>query len=107
SGAQGLGRDVLSGVVLVILFLMSPLDVIVTWLPMLGRAQVSLRRIEALGLSLTEQGEPAAADALLAPARFVSEIALEGVTYAYDQDEFVLGPLDLTLGRGELVFLAG
>ncbi len=108
SGTQTLGRDVLGGVVLVLLYIMTPLEMILTWLPLLGRAQISLRRIEALGLSLAE--EPAGDDvppSVAAAPRRVSEIVLEGVTYAYGQDEFVLGPIDLTLGPGEIVFVAG
>ena len=87
SGSHALGPEVLGGVVLVVLYIMTPLDVILTWLPLLGRAQVSLRRIEALGLSLAE----AAGDDLDLPAGspaapgLVSEIALDGVTFAYDR----------------------
>ena len=109
SGAHALGSEVLGGVVLVVLYIMTPLDVILTWLPLLGRARISLRRIEALGLSLAE----AAGNDLDLPAvppdppGFAREIALEGVTFAYGRDEFVLGPLDLTLRAGEIVFLAG
>ena len=33
---------------LVVLYIMTPLDVILTWLPILGRARASLRKIEAL-----------------------------------------------------------
>jgi putative ATP-binding cassette transporter len=108
SGSQALGRDALAGVVLVVLFMMTPLELILAWLPILGRAQVSLRRIEALGLSL-EQGPANGAlplDALDTQPE-VPEIALEGVTYAYDQDGFAMGPIDLTLRPGEIVFVAG
>jgi putative ATP-binding cassette transporter len=110
AGGQDLGRDVLAGVVLVVLYLMSPLDVILNWLPMLGRAQVSLRRIEALGLTLDRESTDADADAgdrPAAPPRLNSTLALEGVTYTYDSEGFVLGPIDLTLRRGELVFVSG
>ncbi len=109
SGARAVGAEVLGGVVLVVLYIMTPIDVILNWLPLLGRAQVSLRRIEGLGLSLAE----AAGNDRDLPARspdapeLVSEIALEGVTFAYGRDEFVLGPLDLRLRAGEIVFLAG
>ena len=108
SGSQGLGSDVLAGVVLVVLYMMTPLELILAWLPILGRAQVSLRRIEALGLSLEQEsaGGELPQSALDSPPG-VPEIALEGVTYAYDQDGFTLGPIDLTLRPGEIVFVAG
>jgi putative ATP-binding cassette transporter len=102
-----LGRDVLEGVVLVVIYIMTPLDVVLTWLPILARARVSLRRIEALGFSLEEEAAEPETSPGAAEFTGVPEISLEGVTYAYDQDGFVLGPIDLTLSPGEIVFLAG
>jgi putative ATP-binding cassette transporter len=107
SGRLALGRDVLEGVVLVVIYIMTPLDVVLVWLPVLARAQVSLRRIEALGLSLEEVAVEPEAPTGAGVFTGVPEIALEDVTYAYDQDGFVLGPIDLTLHPGEIVFLAG
>lgn len=102
----GLDRAALAGTVLVVLFLMPPLDVLMTWLPILGRARASLLRIEALAPALE------ASDAEDAPqAKGLDEsIGLDGVTYAYRRggaEGFLLGPIDLTLRRGELVFLVG
>jgi putative ATP-binding cassette transporter len=99
---------VLSGVVLVVLFIMTPLEQILAWLPILGRAQVSLRRIEELGLSLEQElagGEllDRAPEATPRPP----EIVLEGVTHRYEQEGFTLGPIDLTLRPGEIIFVAG
>ena len=88
---------------------MSPLDVIVTWLPVIGRAGVSMRKIDDLGLSLDAGG----ADVLPAPEISLSNfqsIQLNGVQYTYfhgDEHEFTLGPVDLELVPGEIVFLVG
>jgi putative pyoverdin transport system ATP-binding/permease protein len=106
-----LRRQTLSGAVLVVLYIMSPLDVILTWIPILGRARVSLLKIEALGLSLqgrdTER-PPAAASGTRA---FRSSLELSGVTYAYQDGDgrqgFHLGPIDLSLRPEETVFLVG
>jgi putative ATP-binding cassette transporter len=106
-GWMALGRDVLGGAVLVVIYIMTPLDVVLTWLPILARTQVSLRRIEALGFSLVEEAVEPESSPGAAEYTGVPEIALEGVTYSYDQDGFVLGPIDLTLQPGEIVFLAG
>ena len=45
---ESISRPTLVSAVLVVLYLMTPLDIILTWVPVLGRAQVSLRRIQAL-----------------------------------------------------------
>ena len=107
-GTQSLGRDVLSGAVLVVLYIMAPLDVIMTWVPMLGRARVSLRRIEALAPSLNLADDALATPS---PALFESSVELRNVTYAYDRGrergEFVLGPVNLSLRPEEIVFLVG
>jgi putative ATP-binding cassette transporter len=45
---EPISRPTLVSAVLVVLYLMTPLDIILTWVPILGRAQVSLERVEAL-----------------------------------------------------------
>jgi putative pyoverdin transport system ATP-binding/permease protein len=98
----------------VVLYLMTPLDVILNWVPILGRAQVSLERVEALIPALEREGRDgdregrSVADKRLA---FCDSIRLEGVTFTYrdgdDDTGFLLGPVDLSLRPGELVILAG
>jgi putative pyoverdin transport system ATP-binding/permease protein len=75
------------------------------------QGDVSLRKIESLGL-----GDPGAAAAIggaAAPgARSTSDwkrLSLRGVTYRYGSgdESFVLGPLDLEIARGEIVFVTG
>ena len=41
-------RPTLISAVLVVLYLMSPLDIILTWVPILGRARASLSKVQAL-----------------------------------------------------------
>lgn len=102
---------VLSGFVLVLLFLKGPLDQIAAAVPGIGRARVAFQRIADMSarfatpepfLDLDKPGEPAA----LADA-----IELRGVRYGFAKPDggeaFVLGPLDLRLKRGEMVFIVG
>lgn len=92
------------GAVLVVLYVMGPLDVILTWMPALGRARASIRRIEAM-LPAPDAMEPEPPG--VAP-RLRRELRLEGVGHEYPGTEgFQLGPIDLTLRPGEIVFLAG
>jgi putative ATP-binding cassette transporter len=106
------GRPSLVSAVLVVLYLMSPLDVILTWLPILGRARASLLKIEALVPALDQRLEKS--DQLPGSARPLAlreSVSLEGVTFTYrdahTEAGFTLGPVDLTLRPGELVILAG
>jgi putative ATP-binding cassette transporter len=121
----------LSGAILAILYLMAPLDLILTWIPILSRAQASLLRIQSLIPSL-ESAEPhhesaeaseTSPEYLLSAngcgssgeaekeLKFQASLRLSGVTYAYgrtaDSSGFELGPIDLVVPRGELTILAG
>jgi putative ATP-binding cassette transporter len=106
-----IGAEVLTGYILTILYLMGPLRQITNSLPIFGRANIALRKVEQLGLSggtaLTE------GDAVVqpAPVRPWKRLELQGGTFAYQQEgedgNFILGPIDLTLRPGELVFVVG
>ncbi len=104
----GLESGVLMGAALVILFMRSPLETVFTLLPEIGRSQVSLNKLEELGLSLnahepipTEQGVTVSA----------KHLELRDVTHRYfhegESQDFVLGPLNFRLDSGEVVFLVG
>jgi len=104
-------RSTLAGVVLVVLYIMTPLEILVTWVPVLGRARASLVKLERLIPSLEATGLELADAAPLMPVAFREEIRLEAVTYTYRREPsdegFVLGPADLVLRPGEIVILAG
>jgi putative pyoverdin transport system ATP-binding/permease protein len=109
---EPISRPTLVSAVLVVLYLMTPLDIILTWVPVLGRAQVSLQRVQALIPTLQRHGDQG--DGRPVPIQRLAireSICLEGVTFSYrDGDEdagFALGPVDLTLRPGELVLVAG
>jgi putative ATP-binding cassette transporter len=91
---------------------MSPLDIILTWLPILGRARVSLQKVEDLIPVLEPLAEAAHGQDVTAKGiSFHDSVSLEGATFTYrdrhDQPGFTLDPVDLTLRRGEIVILAG
>jgi putative ATP-binding cassette transporter len=108
---ESYGYDVVSGYVLTILFAVSPLETILTWLPVLGRAHVALQAVQALDLSQEALDSTNAGGALDLPSPPGCErVELLRVTHGYDKgsdDSFRLGPVDLSLGRGELVFVVG
>lgn len=97
---------------LIILYLMTPVEVILNSVPGLGRAKIAVKKIEDLGLLLPSDGDSAHAR----PRKEIEEskwqtLELTGVTHTYyresEDDNFVLGPIDLRFNRGELVFLTG
>lgn len=107
------GSDIrtMTGYTITILYMMTPLQVVMNTLPALGRANVALRKVEELGLELEANATDRPAAALAEPNPSWSRLELSDVTHVYrregEESDFVLGPVNLTLNRGELVFLAG
>lgn len=99
----------LTGFAFAILYIQQPISAIFDLLPMVGRGRIALDTIRALEL---EPVLPPGGDAQPAagPGGF-ERLRITGVTHAYhreqEDDRFVLGPIDLTIARGELVFLIG
>jgi putative ATP-binding cassette transporter len=100
-----------TGCTLTLLFAMAPLETVAgPGILMLGRARIALEKVEALGLSLAAVGSEEGLESG-DPGAVGGQIELRGVTHAYRREQedegFVLGPLDLRLRPGELVFLVG
>lgn len=106
---MSLNLQTLSGYVLTFTYLMLPMDNIVNSLPVLGRAGVAMKKIDSLGISLAERAEATTIPAETQPTW--KALRLRGVTHRYhmEQDDrgFEVGPIDLTLYPGELVFIVG
>lgn len=102
--------ETVTGVVVVILFVRTPLDVILQMIPSFNRASISLDKIEQLGFSLAAAREQESADPD-SPARAWRSLQLAGISHTYrheqDDSDFVLGPIDLSFQPGELVFVVG
>jgi len=102
---------VLSGFVLVLLFLKGPLDQVVAALPHLGRAKVAFERIGDLSARFATPEPHLDLHAPPATPVLHDAIELRGARYAFPAVEgaepFVLGPVDLRIGRREIVFIVG
>jgi putative ATP-binding cassette transporter len=107
---QTVDRTLLTGYVLAVFYMLIPFEDLTNLIPSMARANISLQRIEALGLSLTPDNieEDATSGQ---PQQFWDQLELRGVTHSYhnerDNSSFTLGPIDLTLKPGELIFLVG
>jgi len=103
--------EALTGYLLVILYMMNPIWGLIESWPTFARGQIAMQKVRDLGLSLSPlAGEPG--DTWRGPpAEAFARLDLDGVTFGYDGDAdspgFVLGPVDFTLHRGEIVFLVG
>lgn len=109
-------HHVLTGYLMVGLFVVNPVASILNFGPNFGEAVLALERLRALGVPLDGDSAPSTdgTEALAASADGsgpAALIRLEGVTYRYrresDDEEFTLGPLDLAIHEGETTFLVG
>ncbi|HZI20307.1 MAG TPA: cyclic peptide export ABC transporter [Pyrinomonadaceae bacterium] len=109
-------REVSSGVVvgyiLALLFMMAPIEVLLNFIPNIGRARIALQQIEGLGLSLDKaaEGDEGEGERPPADARW-RRLELVNVTHTYHQENsdesFTLGPLSMSIEAGETVYLIG
>ncbi len=105
---SGISPETRCGCVLTFTYVLGPMESLVNKLPFLSRASVALGKIETLGLSLgTGEGEAIAPS----PVQAWERLSLQRVTHTYrtDQgsDEFILGPVNLTVHPGEIIFVIG
>lgn len=100
----------LSGFILTLLYMSTPLTGMLEILPLFGRAGIALDRINALRLALPPERSPRGS-AVPSPLRAPKRLELLRVSHSYQREggdgKFTLGPLDLCLKPGELVFLVG
>jgi putative ATP-binding cassette transporter len=99
----------LSSYILIFAYLMTPMENIVNSLPALSRASIALQKIESLGLFLASRAEVSSV-----PPPFNSswqQLELKTITYPYrgeqEDSNFILGPINLTLHPGEIIFIVG
>lgn len=96
---------------LIILYLMTPVEVILNSVPILGRAKIAIQKIEDLGLLLPTNVDSAYATPQREEKNKWQTLELNGITHTYyresEDDNFVFGPIDLSFKRGELVFVTG
>jgi len=104
-------KTVMSGFVLVLLYMKGPLEHLISTLPIVSRAQIAFRRIAELSeqfstpephLLLSDQGNVKQA---------VHELKLADVRFAFPSVEgaapFQLGPVNLTIKQGDITFIVG
>lgn len=99
----GLDRPELAEVTAMLLFIMPSLLLLVGEVDTLIAAEGALRTLDGIEAELGGAPSPMPSHP---PDRFES-IQLRGVQFSYPNSAFHLGPLDLEVHRGELVFIVG
>jgi putative pyoverdin transport system ATP-binding/permease protein len=107
----GIGRNVVGGFVIVMLYVKGPLEQVAGALPTLVQAQVAFRRVAQLMTDFTNREPHLLVHQVTAPAKDIRDIALRQVCYGFPAvagtAPFTLGPIDLTIRRGETLFIVG
>jgi putative ATP-binding cassette transporter len=109
---ENVSPQAMTGYIVATLYLMGPLAGVLGSLSVFSRANVSLRKIDELGIALSAHPSDNAA---VGKSTFLSQpfesLELSGIRHTYyrerEDDNFTLGPIDLTLRPGELVYLIG
>ena len=104
-------KTVMSGFVLVLLYMKGPLEHLVSTLPIVSRAQIAFRRIA----ELSEQFSSPEPHLLLTdrepPTVQVERLQLVDVHHSYPAADggtpFKLGPVNLDIAQGDIVFIVG
>ena len=103
-----MSAPILASYILVILYMMAPIEAILNLLPHVAQADVALRQIESLGL--TDAPTQESITGFQKPFH-LRQIELRDVSYRYpsapDTEGFTLGPLSLTIRPGCLTFVTG
>jgi putative ATP-binding cassette transporter len=116
SSLQLLGASTLTACILVILYIIGPLGMLIGTIPQVGQGGIAYERLTAFGLSMAHNAadvaslELDASDESPAPSHWKC-IELHGATARYPDGDstssFELGPIDLRIHPGELVFVIG
>jgi putative pyoverdin transport system ATP-binding/permease protein len=101
----------LSGFVIILLYLMGPIEYLMNQAPQFSKASVALRSVEEMGLTLGRNMRDESPALDNKPAREWNRLELSDLGFGYgladSAEKFILGPVNLSFRPGELVFFAG
>ena len=108
-------RELLATVTLTLLYLMRPISELVISMPIVRNAGIAFGRIRQLDQDLGEEkSRSSASSPVQTPFSLASDrwtLELRGIRHHYpsssDDSQFVLGPLDLSIGQGEILYIVG
>ena len=103
-------RAILPAYVLTLTYLLGPIQSLVEQLPNLANADVSIKKVNELGLTLSRDAELETVTRQNAISTWKT-LQLQQVVHTYQGEDtahrFTVGPINLTFQAGELVFIVG
>ncbi len=104
-------KTVLGGFVLVMLYMKGPLERLMTALPGISRAQIAMRRIAELSWKFSSPEPHLLVSDRPTSLASMHTLELHNLRYDYPpvegSDAFHLGPVDLSIKQGDIVFIVG
>lgn len=103
-------RAILPAYILTLTYLLGPIDNLVQQLPNLASADVSIKKVNEMGLMLSKYSELETVTRQSAISTWQT-LQLQHIVHTYQSEDtehrFTVGPIDLTFQSGELVFIVG
>lgn len=107
----GVRAEVVSGFVIVLLYVRGPVETLTGSLPAWAQARIAFRRIAELSAQFTNRETRLLDGTATGPLPGFGSIELRSAAWMFpqvgDQPPFRLGPLDLRIGKGETLFVIG
>ena len=112
---HNVGLVALTGYVIGFLYILNPMEAILSRFPDMSQAVIAVQQLQRLDLQLDEKADvadwhPAGSERAEGEPQW-NRLTLAAVTHQYynekDERNFTLGPVDLTIQRGECIFLVG
>ncbi|QJI29768.1 cyclic peptide export ABC transporter [Pseudomonas sp. ADAK18] len=104
-------KTVMSGFVLVLLYMKGPLEHLISTLPIVSKAQIAFRRIAELSKQFSSPEPHLLLSDSGAAAPAVHSLELTDVSYTFPRVEgfepFHLGPVNLRIEQGDITFIVG
>ena len=104
-------QTLLAGGVLVLLYMMAPVEAVLNAIPLVAQAEIALQQIDKLNVSLIAVSEAPTAciDAFPPEAWTCIELIEVGYSYksVFSDQPFAIGPISMRLERGKTTFITG
>jgi putative ATP-binding cassette transporter len=108
---QDIGIHTLTAYTLTYLYLAAPIQSLMNMIPALGRADVAMKKVDNLGMTLAAQATEDYLPTGAGQNPVWNSLELDEVIHTYrgesELESFHLGPVSLVINQGEMIFLVG